>query len=373
MESVLKKVKLLTVVGTRPEIIRLSETIKKCDIAFEHVLVHTGQNYDYSLNQVFFEDLGLRKPDYFLDANRTSTFKCIGDIIDKVAEIIDIESPDAFLVLGDTNSCLSAYAAKRKRVPVFHFEAGNRCFDDRLPEEINRRIVDHISDVNLTYSDHSRNFLLAEGKKPDSVIALGSPMYEVISKNTELLKTGTSVNNSQKYCVLSVHREDATDSPENLQSILEIIKMMILKFDLNVIFPLHPRTRNAMNNQNLSLDIDRLSVIEPLGFKKYLELQRDAVLVLSDSGTISEEASILGLRAVNLRENHERHEAMEYATVMFTGLSLPRIENAVNILLNTELDTEVSPWYLRDNISDRVVKIILSHIDKINAEVWRKA
>ena len=374
----MKKIKLLTVVGTRPEIIRLSSTIKAFDKFFDHVLIHTGQNYDYELNQIFFEDLNIRKPDLFFNVCKSNPFNAIGDLLKNTSSFLSENQVDAFFVLGDTNSALSAYVAKRFKIPVFHYEAGNRCFDDRLPEELNRRIVDHIADINITYSDISREFLIKEGKPSDSVIALGSPMYEVIENNfqnidkSNILKV-LNLDEKLDYFLFSVHREDCVDNKENLEKVMNILESIITKYNKQIIFPIHPRTKNKLKTFGIKIKNPLINIINPTGYFDYLKLQKNAKVVLSDSGTISEESSILGFQAINLRENHERHEAMQHGSVMFTGLDKLKILQGLEVLNSFTQDiNDISDWYKRRDISTKLVKIILSHINKINREVWKK-
>tara|TARA_Y100001978_G_C23684381_1_gene430972 strand:- start:736 stop:1866 length:1131 start_codon:yes stop_codon:yes gene_type:complete len=374
----MKKIKLLTVVGTRPEIIRLSSTIKAFDKFFDHVLIHTGQNYDYELNQIFFEDLNIRKPDLFFNVSKSNPFNAIGDLLKNTSSFLSENQVDAFFVLGDTNSALSAYVAKRFKIPVFHYEAGNRCFDDRLPEELNRRIVDHIADINITYSDISREFLIKEGKPSDSVIALGSPMYEVIENNfknidkSNILKV-LNLDEKLDYFLFSVHREDCVDNKENLEKVMNILESIITKYNKQIIFPMHPRTKNKLKSFGIKINNPLINIINPTGYFDYLKLQKNAKVVLSDSGTISEESSILGFQAINLRDNHERHESMQHGSVMFTGLDKLRILQGLEVLNSSTQDiNDISDWYKRRDISTKLVKIILSHINKVNREVWKK-
>lgn len=375
----MKKLKVMTVIGTRPEIIRLSRVMAALDRSFHHCIVHTGQNYDYELNQVFFEDMNLRKPDRFLDAVGRSAAETIGNIIARADEAIAAELPDALLVLGDTNSCLAAYAAKRRKVPVFHMEAGNRCFDQRVPEEINRKVVDHISDINLCYSDIAREYLLREGLPPDRVIKTGSPMYEVLQHYGS--KIGASQVLSQlrleegKYFVVSAHREENVDSPQLLAALVETLNGLAKDHGHRVIVSTHPRTRKRFEAANVQLD-QKVELLKPLGFTDYVKLQQHATAVLSDSGTISEESSILNFPALNIREAHERPEAMEEAAVMMTGLAYPRIREALGILAGQGRGPSrtLRPVgdYSMPNVSDKVARIILSYTDYVNRVVWKK-
>ncbi len=374
----MKKLKVMTVVGTRPEIIRLSAVINKLESseAIEHILVHTGQNYDYELNEVFFNDFKLKKPDYFLDSAVGNAIETIGNILIKMDKILEEVKPDAFLVLGDTNSCLAAIAAKRKHIPIFHMEAGNRCFDQRVPEETNRKIVDHIADINLTYSDIAREYLLREGLLPDRVIKTGSPMFEVINSRLEdieradvLERLGLKENN---YFVVSSHREENINSEENFLNLVDTLNAVAGKYEIPVIVSTHPRTRKMIEEKGVKFN-PLISLMKPLGFNDYVKLQIKSKAVLSDSGTISEESSILKFRALNLREAHERPEAMEEAAVMMVGLKKERILQGLEILETQEKDTlRYVNDYSMPNVSDKVLRIILSYTDYINRVVWSK-
>ncbi|KAF2960927.1 UDP-N-acetylglucosamine 2-epimerase (non-hydrolyzing) [Fervidobacterium sp. 2310opik-2] len=374
----MKKLKVMTVVGTRPEIIRLSEVIKRLDscAAVEHILVHTGQNYDYELNQVFFEDLEIRKPDYFLNAATGSPVETIGNILLKIDPILEKEKPDAFLVLGDTNSCLSAIAAKRRKIPIFHMEAGNRCFDQRVPEEINRKIVDHIADINLTYSSISREYLIREGFPPDRIIKTGSPMKEVIMKNWHKIQNSKILEqlnlDEGKYFVLSSHREENINDEKHFYMLVESINNIAEKYQLPIIFSTHPRTRKMIEQKKIQFN-ELVKLLKPLSFSDYVKLQICAKAVLSDSGTISEETSILGLRALNIREAHERPEAMEEATVMMVGLNKERILQGLEILEEQKDGTiRITKDYDVDNVSEKVLRIILSYTDYVKRVVWQE-
>ena len=373
----MKKLKVMTVVGTRPEIIRLSAVINKLDEskAIEHILVHTGQNYDYELNEVFFEDFKLKKPDYFLNSAIGTAIETIGNILINIEKIIDKEKPDAFLILGDTNSCLTAIAAKRRHIPIFHMEAGNRCFDQRVPEETNRKIVDHIADLNLTYSDIAREYLLREGLLPDRVIKTGSPMYEVIKSKLDDINNSDVLNKLNlekgKYFVVSAHREENINSETNFMNLVESLNAIADKYNFPVIVSTHPRTRKMIEEKAVKFN-PLINLLKPLGFNDYVKLQIESRAVLSDSGTISEESSILKFRALNLREAHERPEAMEEASVMMVGLKKERILQGLEVLETQEKDTlrEVHD-YSMPNVSDKVLRIILSYTDYINRNVWR--
>ncbi|WP_313468632.1 non-hydrolyzing UDP-N-acetylglucosamine 2-epimerase [Carnobacterium sp.] len=374
----MKKLKVMTVVGTRPEIIRLSAVINKLEEseAIEHILIHTGQNYDYELNEVFFEDFHLRKPDYFLNAATGTAVETIGNILVKVDPIMDEVQPDAFLVLGDTNSCLCAIAAKKRQIPIFHMEAGNRCFDQRVPEETNRKIVDHISDINLTYSDIAREYLLAEGLPADQIIKTGSPMFEVLNSrkkdilNSDILEKLNLKEN--EYFVVSAHREENIGSKENFIDLVSSLNAVAEKYNYPVIVSTHPRTKKMIKEKNIIFN-KNIHLMKPLGFNDYNKLQLTAKAVLSDSGTISEEASILGFKALNIRQTHERPEAMEEAAVMMVGLQKERVMQGLFIL---ESQKKVVLRNVQDysmpNVSDKILRIIVSYTDYINRSVWKK-
>ena len=376
----MQKLKVLTVVGTRPEIIRLSEVIKRLDEsqAIEHILVHTGQNYDYELNEVFFKDLGLRKPDYFLNAAGTNATTTIGQIIINIDPVLEKEQPDAFLILGDTNSCLCAIPAKKRHIPIFHMEAGNRCFDQRVPEETNRRIVDHISDINLTYSDIAREYLLREGLPADCIIKTGSPMFEVLTANMPQIDASEVLTQlslkQQQYFVVSAHREENINSG-NFDKLVNILNLIAEKYKLPIIVSTHPRTRNKINEKGIQFN-PLIQLMKPLGFHDYNHLQKNAKAVLSDSGTISEESSIMNFRALNIRDAHERPEALEEASVMMTGLNPERIMQALVQLQYQKTGNERNfprvADYSMPNVSDKVVRIILSYTDYIKRVVWRE-
>ena len=372
----MKKLKVMTVVGTRPEIIRLSAVINKLDKseAIEHILVHTGQNYDYELNEVFFEDFKLKKPDYFLNSAVGTAIETIGNILINIEKVIDKEKPDAFLILGDTNSCLTAIAAKRRHIPIFHMEAGNRCFDQRVPEETNRKIVDHVADINLTYSDIAREYLLREGLLPDRVIKTGSPMYEVIKSKLDDIDNSDVLNKlnleKNKYFVVSAHREENINSERNFLNLVESLNAIADKYNFPVIVSTHPRTRKMIEEKGVKFN-PLINLLKPLGFNDYVKLQIESKTVLSDSGTISEESSILKFKALNLREAHERPEAMEEASVMMVGLKKERILQGLEILETQEKDTLREVYdYSMPNVSDKVLRIILSYTDYINRNVW---
>lgn len=374
----MKKLKVMTVVGTRPEIIRLSAVINKLEEsdAIEHILVHTGQNYDYELNEVFFEDFKLKKPDYFLNAATGTPVETIGNILVNIDPVLEEVQPDAFLVLGDTNSCLCAIAAKRKQIPIFHMEAGNRCFDQRVPEETNRKIVDHVADINLTYSDIAREYLLTEGLPADQVIKTGSPMYEVLETRREDIKNSDVLErlNLQKgeYFVVSAHREENINSDKNFNSLVNSLNAIAEKYNLPIIVSTHPRTRKMIEEKGITFN-ENIQLMKPLGFNDYNSLQLHSKAVLSDSGTISEESSILGFRALNIREAHERPEAMEEASVMMVGLNEERIMQGLEVLETQEKDTlRLVSDYSMPNVSEKVLRIIISYTDYINRVVWSK-
>ncbi len=399
----MKKLKVMTVVGTRPEIIRLSCVLQKLDAseAIEHILVHTGQNYDYELNEVFFEDLGLRKPDYFLNAAGANATATAGMILVAIDPVLEEVKPDAFMVLGDTNSCLCAIAAKKRHIPIFHMEAGNRCFDQRVPEESNRKIVDHISDINLTYSDIAREYLLSEGLRPDRVIKTGSPMYEVLTNYQPKIAASTILQQlgltKGGYFVVSAHREENIASEKNFFNLIVILNAVAEHYQLPVIVSTHPRTRKMMERKGIIPETDKtpgqpaespvapqpagslhplVKLMKPMGLSDYIALQVNSKAVLSDSGTISEESSILNFRALNIREAHERPEAMEEASVMMVGLNPERVMQGLVQLEQQKTGTERNfrpvADYSMPNVSDKVVRIILSYTDYIKRVVWNE-
>ncbi|MCO5935989.1 UDP-N-acetylglucosamine 2-epimerase (non-hydrolyzing) [Mucilaginibacter sp. RB4R14] len=375
------KLKVMTVVGTRPEIIRLARVMAALDAsdAIEHIIVHTGQNYDYELNQIFFDDLSIRKPDHFLNAAGGTATETIGQIIIKIDTYLESEKPDAFLVLGDTNSCLCAIPAKKRHIPIFHMEAGNRCFDQRVPEETNRKIVDHIADINLTYSDIAREYLLREGLHPDRIIKTGSPMFEVLNhylpriKNSDILKCLNL--QEHKYFVVSSHREENINSEANFKGLINSLNNIADTYGYPIIVSTHPRTRKMIENKNFAVS-PLIQFLKPMGFNDYNALQMNSYAVLSDSGTISEESSILNFPALNIRDAHERPEAMEEASVMMVGMNTERIMQALIQLKyqkrGSERNFKQVADYSMPNVSDKMVRIIISYVDYIKRVVWRE-
>jgi UDP-N-acetylglucosamine 2-epimerase len=375
----MKKLKVVTVVGTRPEIIRLSRVMAKLDEHCEHVLVHTGQNYDYELNQIFFDDLGIRKPDHFLNAAGSSGAETIGNVIIAVDRVLAEVKPEALLVLGDTNSCMAVIPAKRRKIPTFHMEAGNRCFDMRVPEEINRRIVDHTADINLTYSTIARDYLLREGLPPDMVIKTGSPMFEVLNHYRDGIEASGILERlgleAGKFFVVSAHREENIDSDQNFLKLVEVLNTVAEKYGYPVIISTHPRTQKRVDAMGVQFHAN-VRLLKPLGFKDYNKLQLTAKAVLSDSGTINEESSILNFPALNIREAHERPEGMEEAAVMMVGLEAERVMQALQILTSQARGDERSLRLVGDysmpNVADKVVRIIHSYRDYVMRTVWKQ-
>lgn len=375
----MKKLKVMSVVGTRPEIIRLSRVLAKLDKHCEHILVHTGQNYDFELNEVFFNDLGVRKPDYFLNAAGKNAAETIGQVIIKVDQVLEEVQPEAMLVLGDTNSCLSAIPAKRRKVPIFHMEAGNRCFDQRVPEETNRRIVDHTADINLTYSTIARDYLLAEGLPADRVIKTGSPMFEVLNYYMPQIDASNVLERlgllKGQFFVVSAHREENVDSPKQLAKLAETLNTVAAHYNLPVIVSTHPRTRNRIESQGIEFH-PHIQLLKPLGFHDYNHLQKNAKAVLSDSGTINEESSIMNFPALNLREAHERPEGMEEASVMMVGLAVERVMQGLAVLETQHSgdlrDLRLVADYSMPNVADKVVRIIHSYRDYVMRTVWKQ-
>jgi len=372
--------KVMTIVGTRPEIIKLSRVISELDKHVTHVLVHTGQNYDYELNGIFFSEMGIRKPDYFLEAVGESVAHTIGNVIAKADEVFEKEQPDALLLLGDTNSCLAAIAAKRRKIPIFHMEAGNRCFDLRVPEEINRKIVDHISDINITYTEHARRYLLAEGLRPETVMKTGSPMKEVLAHHREQIDASEVLTRLElrrgEYFVVSAHREENVDSETNFSNLMQSLSAIAKRYDKPVVVSTHPRTRNRLEAIGTA-DLDsRISFLKPLGFPDYVKLQMNAACVISDSGTITEESSILGFPAVTIRQAHERPEGMDEGTLIMCGLEAESVLKSIEVVTSQFAE---SPTRFRtvadydvDNVSQKVLRILLSYTDYVNRTVWKK-
>ena len=375
----MKKLHIVSVVGTRPEIIRLSRVLAKLDEYCEHTIVHTGQNYDFELNEVFFSDLGVRKPDHFLNAAGASAAETIGQVIIKVDQVLEEVKPEAMLVLGDTNSCISALPAKRRKIPIFHMEAGNRCFDQRVPEETNRKIVDHIADINLTYSSIARDYLLSEGIPADRVIKTGSPMFEVLNYYMDRIDSSDVLSRLDlekgKFFVVSAHREENVDSAKQLLKLAEILNIIAEKYNMPVIVSTHPRTRDRIEQQGVEFH-PNVQLLKPLGFHDYNHLQKNSKAVLSDSGTITEESSIMNFPALNLREAHERPEGFEEASVMMVGLEVERVLQALEIMETQPSGDErlLLPIYdySMPNVSSKVLRIVHSYTDYVNRVVWKK-
>ena len=375
----MKKLKLMTVVGTRPEIIRLSRVMAVCDQYFDHILVHTGQNYDYELNEIFFTDLGIRKPDHFLNAAGATGAETIGNVIIAVDKVLEEVQPEALLVLGDTNSCMAVLPAKRRKIPTFHMEAGNRCFDMRVPEEINRRIVDHTADINLTYSTIARDYLLSEGLHADQVIKTGSPMFEVLHHYKAKIEASDVLERlglkEHQYFIVSAHREENINSDQNFLDLVEMLNAVAEKYQYPVIVSTHPRTRKRIEQLNVEFH-PLVQLLKPLGFSDYNKLQLSAKATLSDSGTINEESSILNFPALNLRQAHERPEGMEEAAVMMVGLTAERVLQGLEILDHQPRGEErllrLVADYSMPNVSEKVARIVLSYTDYVNRVVWKK-
>lgn len=374
----MSKLKLVTIIGTRPEIIRLAEIIKLCDKTFDHILVHTGQNYDHQLNEVFFEDLGIRKPDYFLGVAGKHLGETIGNVIAKSYEVLVAEKPDALLVLGDTNSVLCTIAAKRLKIPIFHMEAGNRCFDQNVPEEINRKISDHISDINLTYTEHSRRYLLSEGFRKDHVFVTGSPLFEVLKKHSQQILDSDVLNklniSKGNYIVVSAHREENIDLADHFEQLSEALNAVAEKYQMPIIFSTHPRTHKKIESKNIKFH--KLIVnMPPFGFFDYVHLQKNAFCVLSDSGTISEESAMMGFPAVSIRTSTERPEAIDAGTIVLGGITRQEVLNAMDICLKTyDVNTIKLPVeYLVEDVSCRIVRVIQSYTSIVNKVIWNKS
>tara|TARA_A100001011_G_scaffold356563_1_gene400687 strand:- start:5418 stop:6548 length:1131 start_codon:yes stop_codon:yes gene_type:complete len=374
-----RKLKVLTIVGTRPELIRLSMVIKKLEKNFNHVLVHTGQNYDYELNEIFFNEFQIKKPKYYLDSARENASKTIGQILIDVDDVLEKENPDAILILGDTNSCISALAAKRRKIPIFHMEAGNRCFDMRVPEEINRKIVDHISDINMTYSTIARDYLIMEGIRPEKIIKTGSPMKEVLDFHNDNIENSDILNKlklvEDKFFLVSCHREENIDDNDNFSNLCESINAIAEKYCMPIVFSTHPRTRKVINKNKIKFN-KLVMLSKPLGFFDYNKLQRSSKCVLSDSGTITEESSISNFRALNIRYSNERPEGFEEGAVMMVGLKKNRIMQALNILSTQSKGSQsclkIVSDYEVDNVSEKVIRAITSYVDYVNFNTWKK-
>ena len=377
--SAIEKLRVLIVVGTRPEIIRMSRIISKVEEFCDLTLVHTGQNYDYELNEIFFQDLKIKQPDYFLScaSEGNSPAETIGNIIIKIDHVIEDVDPDAMIILGDTNSALSSLPAKRRQIPIFHLEAGNRCFDERVPEEINRKIVDHISDINLTYSDISREYLLREGIKPQNIIKIGSPMFEILNFHIENIENSKILKKldlkEREFFLVSFHRQENIENANNIAKIVEILNSIVQKFNLPIIVSTHPRTRKAIDKGKFKISKE-VVFINPLGFFDYIKLQKTAKIVISDSGTITEEASILKFPAINLRETNERPEGMEEATTIMTGLDVKNVMRSISIIENSSFEDncDIVDDYNVHNVSDKVLRIVHSYTGFVNRENWRK-
>ena len=376
----MSKLKVMTIVGTRPEIIKLSQVMKELDRHVDHTIVHTGQNYDYELNELFFEQLDIRRPDIFLEAFKGTPSETIGDIIAKADKVFVEMQPDALLIYGDTNSCLSVIPAKKRKIPIFHMEAGNRCFDQRVPEEVNRKIVDHLSDINLPLSEQARDYLIAEGIKPETIIKTGSPMTEVLAANMEKIKSSDIIKREglkpKEYIVMSIHREENVDSPKNFNDLLESIDELTKKYNMPIIISTHPRTKKKLEDINYQNENPLIRFSKPYGFHEYNNLQMNAFCVISDSGTIAEEGSILNLPAVTIRQAHERPEGMDETTVIMSGLSKTRVIDAVEVVTahHSQGVRVIKPVrdYEADNVSKKIVRIILSYVDYVNRTVWHK-
>lgn len=372
--------KVMTIVGTRPEIIKLSRVMAELELHTNHVLVHTGQNFDYELNEIFFQQLNIKKPDYFLEAAGVNTAETIGNVIMKSDEIIVKEQPDAILLYGDTNSCISVISAKRRKIPIFHMEAGNRCFDQRVPEEINRKIVDHLSDINMPLSEHARRYLIAEGIKPETIIKTGSPMKEVLEYHKQAIENNDILEreNLQKgaYFIVSTHREENVESEINFKNLLDSLTAITQKYNKKVIVSTHPRTRKKLEDIGFTNNNELVEFMKPFGFLEYIKLQMNAFCVISDSGTITEESSILHFPAITIRQAHERPEGMDEASIIMTGLSKERILNSIDVVTThfaQGIDTiHTIKDYEADNVSKKVLRIILSYTDYINRTVWHK-
>ena len=372
--------KVMTIVGTRPELIKMSRVIAEFDQHTQHILVHTGQNFDYELNQVFFEELGIRKPDHFLEAVGANAAQTIARVIEKADEVMEKERPDAVLLYGDTNSCLSVISAKRRKIPVFHMEAGNRCFDQRVPEELNRKVLDHLSDINLVLTEHARRYLIAEGIAPDRIIKSGSHMQEVLEYFMPKIEASNALERlglqEKRYFLVSAHREENVDSPENLQDLLDTLQALVETYGMQIIVSTHPRTRQRLEKLGVEEFDSRIQFLKPFGFFDYIKLQMEAFCILSDSGTITEEASLLNLAAVTIRNSHERPEGMDEGTLIMSGLKKERVLDAVRIITNNcnrvKSPQRVIPDYDGGVVSRKILRIVLSYTDFVNRVVWSK-
>lgn len=373
--------KVMTIVGTRPELIKMSRVIAEFDLQTKHVLVHTGQNYDYELNQVFFDDLSIRKPDHFLQAVGDNATQTIARVIEKADDVIAAEQPDAVMLYGDTNSCLAVIAAKRRKVPVFHMEAGNRCFDQRVPEELNRKVLDHLSDINMVLTDHARRYLISEGIRPETIVKTGSHMREVLDHYMPKIRASTVLDNvglkSGQFFIVSMHREENVDTPENLRDLLETLNALAEAYDVPVIVSTHPRTQKRIDALNLGQFDPRIQFLKPFGFCDYIKLQMEALCVVSDSGTITEESSLLNLPSVTIRNAHERPEGMDVGTLIMAGLKKERVLDAVRVIVSQHdrYKRVMAPVvdYEAQAVSKQILRVVLSYTDYVNRTVWRKA
>lgn len=374
--------KVMTIVGTRPELIKMSRVIDEFDRHTDHVLVHTGQNYDYELNEIFFNDLGIRKPDHFLEAVGATAAQTIGRVIEKADDVLEKERPEAVLLYGDTNSCLAVISAKRRKIPVFHMEAGNRCFDQRVPEELNRKVLDHLSDINLVLTEHARRYLIAEGIRPETIIKTGSHMREVLDFYMPKIMASDILDRlgleAKGFFIVSAHREENVDSPETLRGLLQTLNTLAEAYDVPVIVSTHPRTRNRLSELDGAVPVDpRVRFAKPFGFSDYIKLQMEALCVISDSGTITEEASLLGLPAITIRNAHERPEGMDAGTLIMSGLSKGPVLEAVRVILDQRADPNRLPGTVEDyektKVSQQVLRVVLSYIDYVNRTVWSKS
>jgi len=373
--------KIMTIVGTRPELIKMSRVIAEFDVYTQHILIHTGQNYDYELNQVFFDDLGIRKPDYFLGAVGDSVAQTIARIIEKADEVMEKEDPDAVMLYGDTNSCLSVIAAKRRKIPVFHMEAGNRCFDQRVPEEINRKVLDHLSDINFVLTEHARRYLIAEGIHPETIIKTGSHMSEVLNYYMPKIMMSDVLARMNletgQFFIVSMHREENVDTPQNLVDMVETLNALAEKYNYPVIVSTHPRTRKRLNELNLVELNSNVQFLKPFGFCDYIKLQMEAMCVVSDSGTITEEGSLLNLPAITIRNTHERPEGMDVGTLIMSGLKKDRVLNAINVIVKqhrrgSRVVSAVADYESSGSVSKQIIRVVMSYIDYINRTVWSK-